>query len=582
MTRRPVLLLLVLLAVGLGASSLRANNTIDEQRRRLPPGAALLGQVVDAQSGRGLDRVIVELDGAGLRRRILSDERGRFLLAGLPAGEYRINASRAGFLNGAFGQRRAAGSASTITLVDGQWLSDIEVRLWRPGVLTGLVTDHGGVPITGVIVRAYRHERLPGRTTLREVAQAVTDDTGAYRLASLVPGNHVVGISAQHIAVTNNTTGETFAAAEPEIVFPPMYFPSAESAMAASTVTAESGRDFTGINFSLPALPVLEVSGRVDPATVPDGQMRAVRLFLARPLDPFVAESPTHRYLGVVSPDAEGHFTFARVPSGRYEIEATLVVSALEGPDGPDAPDHPRSPERLWDNQPVTLDQKNLDDIHVTMRPGLEVEGRTRMMSPINRAAAQPGKLMIELEPLFEAPGIRPQTLRSDETGTFRTGPVLVPGRYLVHVGGVLPGWRLQAVMAGGIDVSEEGLDLSSGFVPSDLQIDLTDQLTLITGTVRGVGPFADPTATVLLFRRLDRSGSMAARRFRSVRTGRDGTFSLRNVPAGAYLIVAVDDAEADGWQNPDRLTTLRSSATPVSIREGEAKILELRRLGAR
>ena len=47
-------------------------------------------------------------------------------------------------------------------------------------------------------------------------------------------------------------------------------------------------------------------------------------------------------------------------------------------------------------------------------------------------------------------------------------------------------------------------------------------------------------------------------------------------------LIVAVDDAEADGWQNPDRLTTLRSSATPVSIREGEAKILELRRLGAR
>jgi hypothetical protein len=559
-----------------------AGSSLDAQRRRLPPGAALLGQVVDAQSGRGLDRVIVDLDGAGLRRRILSDDRGRFLLAGLPAGEYRINAIRAGFLNGAFGQRRPAGSASTITLVDGQWMSDIEVRLWRPGVLTGFVTDHGGVPITGVIVRAYRHERVPGRTTLREVAQAVTDDTGAYRLASLVPGNHVVGISAQHVAVTNNDTGETFATAEPEIVFPPMYFPSAESAMAASTVTAESGRDFTGINFSLPTLPVLEVSGRVDPATVPDGQMRAVRLFLARPLDPFVAESPTHRYLGAVSPDEEGHFTFAHVPSGRYEIEATLVVTPLEGPEVPDAPNRPRSPERLWDNQPVTLDQQNLDDIRVTMRPGLEVEGRTRMMSPINRAAAQPGKLLIELEPLFEAPGIRPQTLASDETGTFRTGPVLVPGRYLVRVGGVPPGWRLQAVMAGGIDVSEEGLDLSSGFVPSDLQIDLTDQLTLITGTVRGVGPFADPTATVLLFPQQDRSGSMAARRFRSVRTGRDGTFSLRNIPAGAYLIAAVDDAEADGWQDPDRLTTLRRSATPVSIREGEAKVLELRRIGVR
>jgi len=575
-TRRPALLLLVILAAGLGGGSIHA------QRRVLPPGAALLGQVVDAQSGRGLDRVIVELDGAGLRRRIQSDDRGRFLLAGLPAGDYRINATRAGFLTGAFGQRRPAGSASTITLVDGQWLSDIEVRLWRPAVLTGFVTDHDGVPITGVIVRAYRHERVPGHTTLREVAQAVTDDTGAYRLASLVPGHHLVGISAQHIAVTNNDTGETFATAEPEIVFPPIYFPSAESAMAASTVTAESGRDFTGVNFSLPTLPVRAVSGRVDPATVPDGQMRAVRLFLARPLDPFVAESPTHRYLGAVSPDAEGHFTFAQVPSGRYVIEASLVVSALEGPDAPDAPDRPRSPGRLWDTQPVTLDQESLDDIRVTMQPGLEVEGRTRMMSSMTRAAAQPGRLMIEFEPLFEAPGIRPQNLRSDETGAFQTGPVLVPGRYLVRVSGVPPGWRLRAVTAGGIDVSEEGLDLSSGFVPSDLQIDLTDQLTLITGTVRGVGPFADPTATVLLFPQQDRSGSMAARRFRSVRTGRDGTFSLRNIPAGAYLIVAVDDAEADGWQDPDRLTVFRRSATPVSIREGEAKVLELRRVGAR
>jgi len=572
-TRRLVLLLFVILAAALGSTSLGASHGNDAQRRRLPPGAALLGQVVDAHTGRGLDRVIVELDGAGLRRRIQSDDRGRFLLAGLPAGEYRINASRAGFLSGTFGQRRPDGAASTITVVDGQWLSDIEVRLWRPAVLTGFVTDRDGVPITGVTVRAYRQERVPERMTLREVAQAVTDDTGAYRLASLVPGNHVVGVSAQQVTVTNNDTGDTFVTDAPELVFPPVYYPSADSAVAASTVTAEPGRDFTGVNFSLPTLPVLEVSGRVDPATVPDGHMRNVRLVLARPLDPSVAESPTHRYLGLVSPDAEGRFTFTRVPRGRYVIEATLVGSAAEGPD---------SPGLHWDRQSVTLDQKSLDDIRVAMQPGLEVAGRTRLVSAASRTATQPGRLMIELEPLFEAPGVRADPLRTDETGAFRTGPVLIPGRYLVRVGGVPPGWRLRAVMAGGIDVSEEGLDLSSGFVPSDLQIDLTDQLTLITGTVRGVGPFADPTATVLLFPQQDRSGSMAARRFRSVRTAPDGTFSLRNMPAGAYLVAAVDEADADGWQDPDRLLALRRGATPVSIREGEAKVLELRRPGAR
>ena len=231
MTHRRTLLLLVVLAAALGGIS------VDAQRRRLPPGAALLGQVIDAQSGRGLDRVIVELDGAGLRRRILSDDRGRFLLAGLPAGEYRIYANRSGFLAGAFGQRRAAGPPSTITVVDGQWLSELEVRLWRPAVLTGFVTDHDGVPITGVTVRGYRLDRVPGRTTLHEVAQAITDDTGAYRLASLVPGNHLVGVSARHIALTNPDTGDTFTSEEPEVIFPPVYSPSVDSAMARSAAS---------------------------------------------------------------------------------------------------------------------------------------------------------------------------------------------------------------------------------------------------------------------------------------------------------------------------------------------------------
>ena len=569
-------MLCVLLAVWLG-SSLAAGGADTAQRRRLPPGAALIGQVVDAQSSRGLDRVIVDLAGAGVRRRIVSDDRGRFLLAGLPTGEYRITTSRTGLLDGAFGQRRAGGPASTITVVDGQWLSDIEIRMWRPGVVTGFVTDHSGDPLVGVTVRGYRLDRRPGHTALREVAHAVTDDTGAYRLAGLVPGPHLVGISAQPEALPGDNGGDPATAASPEWVFAPTYFPSADSAITAAPVTAESGRDITGISFSLPTLPLLEISGRVDPNAVPEGQMGAVQLLLARPLEPLVAESPVHRHVASVRPDADGRFTFTRVPSGRYVIEASLLRATSDDPAVTDAP------LRLWDHQPVTVDERNVEDVRVTLQRGLDVEGRTRMTSLMPRAAPQPGALQIAFAPLFEAPDVRPQVLRAAADGTFRTGPVLVPGRYLVTVSGVPPGWRLQSVMAGGIDVSDEGLDLSSGFVPSDLQIELTDQLTLITGTVRGVGALADPAASVLLFPQQDRTvGTLGSRRYHSVRAASDGTFSLRNMPAGAYLIVAIDDAHAEGWQDPDRLAILRRTATPVSIREGEAKILELRRTGPR
>lgn len=538
---------------------LLAGSGLDAQRRILPAGAAVLGQVVDAHTGRGLDRVIVEIvqiDGSGLRRQLVSDTRGRFLFTGLPGGEYQIHASRNGYLKGAFGQRRAAGDGSTISLAYGQWINNVDVTLWRPAVLTGYVTDDVGSPIIGVTVRAYRHDRRAGHTALREAARAITDDTGAYRLGSLTPGDHLVGISMQRVPDQNVDEID-------DVVFAPMYYPAADLVVGASNVTAEAGRDIAGINFTMPTSPPRDVTGRVDPASVPEGQMSAVRLVLARPLDPFVAEAPVHRILSATVPGPDGHFVFANVPPGDFVIEAMLP-----------------GPEIHWAYQPVSVGTGNDDEVMVTLRPGINVEGRTRVVSTNARNVLPALKLGLDFEPLFEVPGIRPFFTDTTAEGAFQSGAALVPGRYLVRVAGIPRGWRLRAVTSGGIDVSDEGLDLSSGYTPPDLTIELTDQLTLITGTVRGVGPLADAGSTVLLFPQGWRR--LAARRYLSARTNNDGTFSFRNVPAGSYLIAAVDESESGGWQAPDRLQLLATRATPVQLREGEAKVIELRRVRAR
>lgn len=540
---------------------LLAGSGLHAQRRVLPPGAALLGQVVDAHSGRGLERAIVEIDGAGLRRKLVTDHRGRFLFTGLPDGEYQILASRSGYLNGAFGQRRAAGDSSTITLTYGQWINNVDISLWRPAVITGFVADEAGAPIAGVTVRAYRHDHRAGHTALREVSRAFTDDIGAYRLGSLVPGDHLVGISG-----VNNPDADIDVLAPGVEVFAPAYYPSAELVAGAVTVTAESGRDVAGIDFTMTPATATIVTGRVDTATVPEGQMSAVRLFLARPLDPFVAESRVHRILATVAPDPDGRFTFHMVPPGDFVIEA-----AVGG----------EPPSIHWARQAVSVGSGNENPVTITLQPGINVAGRTRIVSTSRNVNVMPTmKLAVDFEPLFEVPGIRPFFASTTETGDFQTGAVLVPGRYRVSVGGIPPGWRLRAVTSGDIDVSDEGLDLSSGDTPPDLTIELTDQLTLITGTVRGIGPLADAASTVLLFPQ--GSQRLAARRYHSSRTTNDGTFTFRNVPAGAYLIVAVDEADAGGWQAPDRLQLLAARATHVQLREGEAKVLELRRAGVR
>lgn len=537
---------------------------VGAQRRILPAGAAMVGQVVDAHTGRALTRVVVEIvrtDEAGLRRQIVSDHRGRFLFTGLPTGEYQILASRSGYLNGAFGQRRAAGDSSTISLAYGQWINNVDISLWRPAVITGFVSDDARDPISGVTVRAYRQDRRAGHAALREVSRAVTDDTGAYRLASLVPGEHLVGISA------GNDPNRDIDVLAPVEVFTPVYYPSAELVAGAVIVTAESGRDLAGIDFTMPPATAGIVTGRVDPSSVPDGQVSGVRLVLARPLNPFVAEARVHRILGEAMADREGHFTFHRVPPGEFVIEATVSL-----------PGEP--PSRHWAHQPVSVGSGNDDPITVTLRPGIAVAGRTRVVSASGRNVVPALKLAVTFEPLFEVPGIDPLRSNTTDAGEFQAGEMLVPGRYLVKVDGIPPGFRLRAVTSGGMDVSDEGLDLTSGYAPPDLTIELTDQLTLIMGTVRGTGPLADAGSTVLLFPQSP--GPMAARRFHSARTSNEGTFTFRNIPAGSYLIAAVDDADSGGWQAPERLQALATRATPVQLREGEAKILELRRVRAR
>lgn len=525
------------------------------QARRLPPGAALLGQVVDAQTGRGLDRVVVEVDGAGLRRRLVTDSRGRFLFTGLNAGEYLVRASRSGYLTGSFGQRRATGTGTPVSVNGGQWIGGVDITLWRPAVITGDVRDDRGEPMVGVTVSAYKHDRLPAHATLRVVASAVTDDEGRYRLQPLSPGDHVVGIS-------------TLAMPAPDQAFPPQYYPGADRVAGAFIVPLEAGREFGGISFMLPSLPTFDVAGRIDLSGVPEGSAGSVRLQLARPRDPGVTESPQHRVLALTVPDAEGRFLFAQVPGGEYVIEASLTGTVLD------------EPRAFWATTAIALTDTPLDDVSIVLQPGLTVEGGVQVASRTARNVPPPEKLIITFEPLFDSAGAREASARIDATGQFSSAPVLLPGRYLVRVGGIPSGLMLRSVMSGGIDVSDAGLDLSSGFPATGLVVELTDQLTELLGTVRGTGPFADPFSTVLLFP--ERDGPGGARRIRSVRTNAEGTFTIRNLPAGSYLVAAIDDAQAEGWQTPERLQALRPRAAPVILREGETKVLELRRIAVR
>ena len=59
--------------------------------------------------------------------------------------------------------------------------------------------------------------------------------------------------------------------------------------------------------------------------------------------------------------------------------------------------------------------------------------------------------------------------------------------------------------------------------------------------------------------------------------TGRDGTYTFRGIPAGAYRIAVVTDVDPADLVSPVFLESLRSAASAVTVAEGEKKTLNLR-----
>lgn len=67
------------------------------------------------------------------------------------------------------------------------------------------------------------------------------------------------------------------------------------------------------------------------------------------------------------------------------------------------------------------------------------------------------------------------------------------------------------------------------------------------------------------------------SRRIQAVRTDQSGTFRLRNLPPGDYLVIASDGVEQGEWFDPAFLEQARAGAKRISRNEGEQKTLDLK-----
>src|SRR5688572_17063888 len=120
MTARRFLGAIVLLVLGFAGTVMGVQSQ---------PSGIVAGRVVDATGAPVPAATVMLLSGPapetpfrGLppdTNRVLADDSGRFMFSNVPAGTFRIEANKPGWLAGAFGRRRAGGAGGTFDLPEG-------------------------------------------------------------------------------------------------------------------------------------------------------------------------------------------------------------------------------------------------------------------------------------------------------------------------------------------------------------------------------------------------------------------------------------------------------------------------------
>jgi hypothetical protein len=267
--------------------------------------------------------------------------------------------------------------------------------------------------------------------------------------------------------------------------------------------------------------------------------------------------------------DATGAFTFPAVPAGSYVLRVIRV------------PRPPMQDATFVAQVPLSVGDRDVTDLVVPLAVAPRVSGRIAFEGAIERPSGRAiTGMRIRLDPADGSPTgegtLAMETGGAEESGDFRTYGV-PPGRYVVRVSVLPAGWFLKSALYQNRDIADMPIELLSKDV-TGVVLTFTDRPSSVAGTVRGAdGP--DPAAAVLAYpvesAAWSSSGALS-RRMRTARAAKDGSYSIRALPAGDYFVVAVREDQVGEWQDPALLQALSRYAQTVRLADGEQKTQNL------
>jgi 5-hydroxyisourate hydrolase-like protein (transthyretin family) len=469
---------------------------------------------------------------------VQTDADGRFSLQQLPAGKYPLSASKRGF-RGAFYDEHDDFNSAIVTGPD-QETSNLVFRLMPGAVLHGVITADGGDPAENAGVMLFRRERNSShpeaQQEIKEVDGATTDDTGAYEFSNLAAGEYLLAVTtspwyAMHShrsPVLSNSPSEDSPL---DVAYPVTFFDSTSDEASASTIVLAAGsREEADINLhAVPALR-LQVSAPRKGEGIVQPELRQM-IFGVQ----VSSESP-----GGFDPIHTGVVEFSGVAPGHYQL--------VQG-----------DPPRI-----LELDAASNQVVEPNIgTPAVSVSGTLRSTGD----PALPENVTVMLEPVG-VPGRATMAINAHK-GQFKFDTVQ-PGVWSLSAtaqGTILP---VVSVSTGGTAIA--GSQMSIKDRPLSIIATVSPTLLRVQGFARRDGK-GMAGVMIVLVPRLPSAYRALVRRDQS---DSDGSFSLRDVSAGQYTVIAIEDGWKLDWTQRDNMSRYLPSGIAVTVSGQSGAVVSL------
>lgn len=505
---------------------------------------------------------ITAMDGAALRRARVSllpvaqavgtlqiaastNSQGHYELKEVPAGLYRVSATRGGYLATQFGQRRAGQTGQTVEVRAGQMVDHIDISLPRGGVLAGRIVDELGEPYPGVRVEAQDLRYVNGRRVPFPAGGATTDDLGEFRISGLTPGPYYLMGSSR----------ETWLGEKKEPYgYAPTYFPG-KPPEEAQIVTVEAARERTNLDFALSVSRTGRISGTLYSSGGAPAEAQAISLSREIRGTTFIVGGLTT----TLNTGRGGSFEFANVPPGEYLLRASAENEV--------AVSHP------------TVAGADIEGLVLTRRTGSAISG-TIVADDGNPPDFQATRLRIDpitidIDKTLPTPiYLAARIPKPDWTFTIPN----VAGPYLIRVEGLPSDWMLKTVRLQDRDITDSPIDVPTGDKDiSDVELVLTKKTATVSGTVVDRDGKGVPDATVIVFAETADRWGPGSRFVKMARPDANSQFAISGLPGGTYRIIASETIVDGQWEDVEFLSSVQDNATRIQLTEGAAQRITLR-----